>query len=147
MPGIEEHIRKALEEGKFDDLPGKGKPLNLEENPFEDPNWRLANHVLKNSGFSLPWIEARQEIEMLVAQARDALTRAWTWRVEAQEDNQPLREIEIEWQRAVRSFQEQAALINQRVRDFNLSAPVERFHLPLVNIEREIKRLTHSIDE
>jgi len=59
VPNAEEQIRRAIEEGKFDNLPGKGKPLNLEQNPFEDPEWRLANHVLITSGFSLPWIEKR----------------------------------------------------------------------------------------
>jgi len=147
MSGIDENIRKAMEDGKFDDLPGKGKPLNLEENPFEDPNWRLANHVLKVSGFSPPWIETRQEIVNLVAQARELLTRAWVWRVEALVNRQSLQEIELEWQRAANSFQEQTAQINKRIRDFNLSAPSERFHLPMVNPEREIKHLTHLPDE
>ena len=70
MPNAEEQIRRAIEEGKFDNLPGKGKPLHLDQNPFEDPDWRLANHVLKTSGFSLPWIEKRNEIEALIQTAR-----------------------------------------------------------------------------
>ncbi len=61
MSNIEDHIRRAIEEGKFDDLPGKGKPLKLEDDPFVDPEWRLAHHMLRCSGFSLPWIERRQE--------------------------------------------------------------------------------------
>ena len=54
---IEEIIRQAMQEGKFDDLPGKGKPLNLDQNPHQDPDWRVAHHLLKSAGFSLPWIE------------------------------------------------------------------------------------------
>ena len=34
MPKIEEHIRRAIEEGSFEDLPGKGQPLHLYENPL-----------------------------------------------------------------------------------------------------------------
>ncbi len=30
---VEEKIRAAMEAGAFNNLPGKGKPLNLEENP------------------------------------------------------------------------------------------------------------------
>ncbi|WP_068271263.1 DUF1992 domain-containing protein [Aldersonia kunmingensis] len=41
MPAYESHverlIREATERGEFDNLPGKGKPLNLPEN--DDPNW------------------------------------------------------------------------------------------------------------
>ena len=35
-------IREAMEEGAFDHLDGAGKPLDLSENPFEDPSDRLA---------------------------------------------------------------------------------------------------------
>ena len=52
MPrSADEAIRKAMEEGKFDNLPGKGKPLKLDEDPFEDPEWRLANKMLKEGGY------------------------------------------------------------------------------------------------
>ena len=57
MPNIDEHIRKAQQEGKFDDLPGKGKPLKLEDDPHADPAWQLAFRMLKEAGYSLPWIE------------------------------------------------------------------------------------------
>lgn len=36
MPNIEELIQKAIAEGKFDDLPGQGKPLNLEDDALVD---------------------------------------------------------------------------------------------------------------
>ena len=65
MPNIEEHIRQAMQAGKFDDLPGKGKPLSLDENPLADPEWQLAFHMLKDAGFSLPWIESLKEIERI----------------------------------------------------------------------------------
>ncbi len=63
MKDIDDAIQKAMQAGQFDDLPGKGKPLNLDENPFADPEWELAQHVLKSSGYTLPWIETRQQIE------------------------------------------------------------------------------------
>ncbi|MGZ3629064.1 MAG: DnaJ family domain-containing protein, partial [Ktedonobacteraceae bacterium] len=31
---IEEQIHQAQSRGEFDNLPGSGKPLNLDENPF-----------------------------------------------------------------------------------------------------------------
>lgn len=36
----ERKIREAMAEGAFDNLKGKGHPLDLEENPFEDPSLR-----------------------------------------------------------------------------------------------------------
>ncbi len=37
--GIDEIIRQAMREGAFDNLPGKGKPLELIENPYLDREW------------------------------------------------------------------------------------------------------------
>jgi hypothetical protein len=53
----ERKIREALEEGAFDHLEGAGKPLDLSENPFEDPSDRMAYRLLKNNGFAPAWIE------------------------------------------------------------------------------------------
>ena len=60
---LDEQIRRAMKDGTFDDLPGKGKPLSLEGNPHEDPAWRLAYRMLRSGGHTLPWIEKREEIE------------------------------------------------------------------------------------
>ena len=56
-------IREAMEEGAFEHLEGTGRPLDLAENPFEDPSLRMAHRLLKNNGFSPAWIEEGKEIE------------------------------------------------------------------------------------
>ena len=40
---VDQKIREAMEQGEFDDLPGKGEPIDTSENPFEDPEMRLAH--------------------------------------------------------------------------------------------------------
>ncbi|HBK54312.1 MAG TPA: DUF1992 domain-containing protein, partial [Syntrophomonas wolfei] len=37
---VENQIRKAQERGEFNNLEGSGKPISLEENPFEPPELR-----------------------------------------------------------------------------------------------------------
>ena len=48
----ERKIEEAIARGEFDDLPGAGRPLDLDD---EDPLWpeevRMARRILKNSGF------------------------------------------------------------------------------------------------
>lgn len=141
MPSIEEHIQKAIEEGKFDHLPGQGKPLRLEENPHEDPEWRAANHLLKSNGFTPPWIAERQVIEAGLQQARQELSRAWRWRQE-QGARRPAGEVEAEWRRAVERFQEQVTKINRGIFNYNLMAPDLQFHLKLIKAEQEIASIT-----
>ncbi|HJZ95259.1 MAG TPA: DUF1992 domain-containing protein [Candidatus Solibacter sp.] len=59
----ERKIREAMDEGAFDHLDGKGAPLNLEENPYEDPAQRIAHRLLRNNGFAPAWILEAQEID------------------------------------------------------------------------------------
>jgi len=59
----ERKIREAMDEGAFDNLEGRGKPLDLSVDPFEDPSERMANHILKNNGFAPDWIIEAREIE------------------------------------------------------------------------------------
>ena len=144
MPNAEEQIRRAIEEGKFDNLPGKGKPLHLEENPFEDPEWRLANHVLKSSGFTLPWIEKRGEIEALIENARSALKRSDEWRRQALSEGKPAPFVSAEWNKAVEKFREQAAEINRLILSYNLEAPSSQLQMPQLSIERELELTSSS---
>ena len=44
----EERIREAQKNGAFDNLPGKGKPLVLEDFSLVPADLRLAYYVLKN---------------------------------------------------------------------------------------------------
>jgi hypothetical protein len=58
----EERIREAIEHGEFDDLPGKGKPLNLEDDSHLPADLRLAYKILKNADCLPPELELRKEI-------------------------------------------------------------------------------------
>ncbi len=138
MPDIEDHIRKAIEDGQFANLPGKGKPLHLDDNPYIDPEWRLAHHLLKSSGFTLPWIEKRQELSDTIEAARAALTRSWSWRQTALAEAQPAAQVEAEWQRAQETFRGQILALNKQILTYNLEAPVSRFQLSPLNSEDEI---------
>ena len=139
---IEEIIRQAIQEGKFDDLPGKGKPLNLDQNPMQDPEWRVAHHLLKSSGFSLPWIELLGEINNNLQQARDSLARSWVW-LQSEYGGQLNT---VEWQASIELFEQQAQAINEQIRTYNLKVPTLRFQIPLVDIHREIEQIMKNGD-
>jgi hypothetical protein len=62
---VEELIKQAQERGEFDNLPGKGKPIDLSEY-FEMPeDVRVAQSLLKNSGFKSREVELLNEIAQL----------------------------------------------------------------------------------
>lgn len=59
----EQRIREAMENGAFDNLEGKGKPLVFEDDSFVPPDLRMAYKILKNSGFLPPELEVEKEIK------------------------------------------------------------------------------------
>lgn len=62
---VEALIKEAQERGEFDNLPGKGKPIDLTEY-FEAPEEiRVAQSVLKNAGMMSPEVQLLKEIAEL----------------------------------------------------------------------------------
>ena len=53
---IDRQIRKAMEDGEFDNLPGEGKPLNIEEDENTPDAMRLAFKILKDNDLAPAWI-------------------------------------------------------------------------------------------
>jgi hypothetical protein len=60
---VEERIRRAFEEGEFDDLEGRGEPLALADDSTVPEELRLAFKILKNADCLPPEVELRKDIE------------------------------------------------------------------------------------
>ncbi len=143
MPNIEDILRKAMEEGKFDNLRGKGKPLHLDNtNPHADPDWELAYGMLKDAGYSLPWIETRKGIEAEIEAARKDLKLAWEVYQEEYSQSGITPYVLAEWDRARQAFHKKLDALNQRIRNYNLDVPAVRFQRPTLNFESEIEKIT-----
>jgi len=73
----EGRIREAMEQGVFDDLPGAGKPLDLEEYFNTPEEMRVAYSILKNANCAPPEVELLKEVarlEQAIAETSDAPT-------------------------------------------------------------------------
>ena len=58
----ERKILEAMENGAFDNLPGKGRPIPRDEDAAGVPeDLRMAYKILKNAGFLPPELELRRE--------------------------------------------------------------------------------------
>jgi membrane peptidoglycan carboxypeptidase len=69
---VEEKIREAMANGEFDNLPGKGKPLDLDAYFAAPEDMRVAYSMLKNAGFVPEETELLKEVDSL----RKALDKA-----------------------------------------------------------------------
>lgn len=131
-----------MEEGAFDNLPGAGRPLALDENPYLDSGWQLAYHLLKENDFAPDFIERRQAIEQQLAAAREMLTRSWAWRKKELDGGAEAAWVEGQWRAAKARFEEQVLELNKRIRDYNLSVPQPVFERGLVFLDKELKKIT-----
>ena len=61
----EERILDAQRAGVFDDLPGKGKPLKLEDLSWVPEELRIGYHILKNAHVLPPEAELLKDIHTL----------------------------------------------------------------------------------
>ena len=89
---VEAIIKEAMERGEFDNLPGKGKPIDLSEY-FETPEEvRLAHSVLKGAGM-LP-----REVDLLkeVAELRQ-IQAAFVDEEKKQEIGKQIRQKQVEF--------------------------------------------------
>ncbi|MCB0252828.1 MAG: DUF1992 domain-containing protein [Anaerolineae bacterium] len=127
----------------IDTLPGKGKPLNLNRNPYADEGEELANSLLRNAGFTLPWIEDGRKIDNELAAARTKLARA-------RDEYAEMRDAQIcaghqwvegSWQAALGEFRQTVERLNREIRDFNLKAPNMTVHKFAIRVDEELARL------
>ena len=63
---VERHISDAQRKGEFDNLPGSGEPLVLEDDSHIAPELRAGYRLLKNAGCLPPELEQRREAVELV---------------------------------------------------------------------------------
>ena len=138
---IDRKIREAMEEGEFDNLSGQGQPIDLTENPFEDPDWRMAHRMLRQAGFAPAWIEERKDIEAEIAAARNTLARIWSV-LENARHTEDSRAADARWRKALEDFRLKSAELNRRIQTWNLKTPAIGFHRKVIDFDREIDRIT-----
>ncbi|MCP5424961.1 MAG: DUF1992 domain-containing protein [Gammaproteobacteria bacterium] len=75
----EARLKEALEQGVFDNLPGAGKPLTLDDDSAVPKDLRVAYRILKNAGFLPPTLQVLHEIretEQLLLHVEDTAERS-----------------------------------------------------------------------
>jgi hypothetical protein len=74
---VEQRLSEAVSRGELDNLPGAGRPLELDYDPLVPEDLRLAYRILKNAGYMPPELETLNEIahleRLVMAQADDAV--------------------------------------------------------------------------
>lgn len=121
MDLIERKIQEARERGDFDNLPGAGKPLNLDENPFVPAEWRLAYSMLASNGFAPDLVESDKALRKALAELASSLDHfAERWNRLSPADRQARLPERAAF---LRRYEADTRELNSRIHGFNHAAP------------------------
>lgn len=144
MPyNVTKQIQEAMKRGDFKDLPGKGKPLQRDHNPYIPPAVRTVNQILKDNGFAPRWIEVDKEIRAETENAEKLIEnlKGRRNRLEVQLRAQPLKRdairpvFELERTRALETYIGQLQQLNKKIQQWNLMMPLRDKQYPLHNLD------------
>ena len=142
MPiNVNKQIEEAMERGEFTNLPGEGKPLKLDTNPFLTPQARMTNRLLKENGFAPRWVELEKEIKREKAQLERILInlKGRRERLAAIVEQYPHRRevisrtFEQERARVIAQYREKLENLNQKIQRVNLLMPTRNRQYALIN--------------
>ncbi len=142
MNYLDDAIREAMDKGAFDDLPGSGKPINLEDESHVPEHLRMAHKVLRDNDLAPDWIlESRaldQSRESIVQKLKRAQNRRRTGLDVASRSSTPAQDradVEKQWRYSLETVRAAAAGHNRRALTFNLKAPAGVTHKPMLDID------------
>lgn len=140
---IEEIIQEAMQSGDFDNLPGRGKPLRLEKNPYAEDK-ELAYKILKDNDYTLPWIADRLDTLARVDGLRAEIGRQWRiYREEYGRARSPEQRalLDHSWRTTYQNLHVQVEALNRRITAVNLSLPSPKLEILKLKLDREIEKL------
>ena len=149
MSLMDDILKDAMQKGEFDNLPGAGKPLKLNDDPNTPAELRLAYKILKDNDLPPDWIAAGKDVdagrEKLLADLRGAIRRyRGALNDAARSDHPELARLKVEaaWQTTLASLRETGKSLNRMALNFNLKAPRGIAHKPMFDFERELQKLS-----
>jgi DnaJ homolog subfamily C member 28 len=137
---VDEQIRDAVGRGEFDNLPGAGRPLDLNDNPFAGDR-AAAFNLLKSHGVAPREIELGREIDAELAAAEAQLARL-RW----QRDHLASRLAPFASERRTynvlrastrAAFAEALRALNSKILTLNITAP-SAFHRTVLDVDARL---------
>ena len=119
---IDEIIGQAVAEGRFDDLPGAGKPIDWARDEFAGDD-RMALNMLRSNGFLPEWLQLRKEIWEDRPAVDAALTR---WRTDVEHFGSPHHPIA---KRSKARYDDLLRKLNEKIDLHNLRCPTMSMEL------------------
>ncbi|XP_074852854.1 dnaJ homolog subfamily C member 28 [Carettochelys insculpta] len=133
---VEDLIQESMAKGDFDNLSGKGKPLQkFSHCPHIDPMTHNLNRILIDNGYQPEWILMQKEIRETIEELRKNIV---TSRNKLGEPMTPGGKKQ--WSQICEQLREDIKKLNKRINDFNLIVPILNRQMVHFNADKEIAR-------
>jgi len=140
---VGQRIEEAMRQGMFDNLRGKGKPLDLRRNPFVPEDQEVAFHLLENSGFSPSWIADRTAMLRHIEQWRAVLHKLgahYQALLQTTTTEQSRQQLQERWDLQLSVWTTELQNLNRRIETLNLTQPIARLEIYKLVLDEELKR-------
>jgi DnaJ homolog subfamily C member 28 len=144
---IDEQIHEAQARGDFDNLPGAGKPLHLDVNPFTGDK-ALAYSLLKQNGYAPPEVELAKEIRTRFEKAQEKLEKLRQQRKSLCSRRIPpfgseKRAFHDAVEKATTQYDQLLRELNRKILNLNLITP-SSMHMPMFEVEKLVQEFRNS---
>ena len=144
---IDEQIRDAQARGEFDNLPGAGKPLNLDENHFSGDR-AMAYSLLKHNGYAPPEVELAKEIRTQFERTQQKLDKLRQQRKSLSSRRispfgSEKRAFNDALEKATTQYDQLLRELNRKILNLNLITP-SSMHMPMFEVEKLVQQFQTS---
>ena len=135
---VDQMIREAQKRGDFDNLPGAGKPLNLDDNVFAG-EMDAAFRIAKNANAAPLWVQLDREIGEEKERLDSYLERTARY-IKEMKGSAAARQAERARARAL--YLKRVAAMNEKVLEYNVIRPRQLTWLEKVGVPERIAAAT-----
>ncbi len=146
---VGQRIEQAMREGAFDNLPGQGKPLDLNKNPFVPEDRQMAYKLLENNDLAPSWISERTNVLNAIEAFRQEL-HAGVHRhqavLQSTTDPAAVETFVAAWQARLAGWSEEVSAINKRIETVNMQQPIAHLEIIKLRLPDELSRAGAGAD-
>lgn len=140
---IDDMVENGRSQGIFDNLKGQGKPLNLNQNPF-NRNSEIADTLLKENRMVPAWLAQRNDTQTEIHNLRQKISRTWQ-RYEQEyrfaQDAGIKSGLELAWDDEIKKWEADILKINKLVDSYNLKRPITNLEMFKLRLDDELGRV------
>ena len=139
---VEDLIQEGQERGVFDNLKGKGKPLDLKSNLY-DGDRKLAHELMKEHDIMPLWLARRNTVALVIEEFRGTIGRHWARHEQAYrltQDETRRKALALSWSAHCRAWEGEIKEINKQIENYNLRRPGQGMEMFKLRLDDELKR-------